>query len=310
VGGETHSARHAATILDIGRKQGDDVTCRSAWSFALDEPGSNWSDEAVELAVAGYFDLWKLKLAGQTPVKLHKYREISEATGRNVKSVERKFQNISAVLEFIGLPWLPGLAPLRNYQRALIAAVEARVDGIWHQEPDNSRANPGLSDVVILFPEQTPQVEPPITSGNPQLERLARKFDPALRDLQNRKTGLIGEELVYRSEIARLNQAGRSDLAKKVKWISQEEGDGAGYDIRSFEADGTERFFEVKTTVGHRRTPFYLSRNEREFAEEAPESFRIFRLYEIGMAPRSFLIAPPLDSALILEPSVYRASFG
>ncbi|MFO1175548.1 MAG: DUF3883 domain-containing protein [Paracoccaceae bacterium] len=138
---------------------------------------------------------------------------------------------------------------------------------------------------------------------------VERDLDPG-RDLRNRKTGLIGEELVYYSEIARLNQAGRSDLAKKVKWVSQEEGDGAGYDIRSFEADGTERFFEVKTTVGHKRTPFYLSSNERDFAEEAPNNFRIFRLYEVGRSPRSFLIAPPLESALILEPSVYRASFG
>lgn len=276
----------------------------------MEEPGSNWSDEAVELAVAGYFDLWKLNLQGQTPVKLQKYREISEVAGRNVKSVERKFQNISAVLERIGLPWLPGLAPLRNYQRALIAAVEARVDGFWNFEFVYKRANPDMADAIILFPEQTPLIEPPLASTNSDLERLARKFDPALRDLRNKKAGLMGEELVYRSEIARLSHAGRPDLAKKVKWVSQEEGDGAGYDIRSFEPDGTERFFEVKTTIGHRRTPFFLSRNERDFAEEAPGQFRIFRLYEVGKTPRSFLVAPPLNSALILEPSVYRASFG
>ncbi len=276
----------------------------------MEEPGSTWSDEAVELVVAGYFDLWTQNLQGRSHVKLHKYREISEATGRSVKSVERKFQNISAVLERVGLPWLPGLAPLRNYQRALIAAVEAKVDGFWNFDLPDKPAKIGVSDVVVLFPEQAPQIEQPIVSESPELERLARKFDPALRDLRNRKTGLLGEQLVYHSEIARLNQTGRPDLATKVKWVSQDEGDGAGYDIRSFESDGTERFYEVKTTIGHRRTPFYMSRNERDFAEEAPDNFRIFRLYEVGRSPRSFLIAPPLDSALILEPSAYRASFG
>lgn len=276
----------------------------------MEEPGSSWSDEAVELAVAGYFDLWNQNLTGKNPVKLHKYREISEVTGRNVKSVERKFQNISAVLDRIGLPWLPGLAPLRNYQRALIASVDRHVGKFWDAGLPVQEKSPGLADVTILFPEQTPVIEPPIVSSNPELERLARKFDPALRDLRNRKTGLMGEELVYHSEIARLSQAGRPDLAKNVRWVSKEDGDGAGYDIRSFEVDGTERFYEVKTTVGHRRTPFFLSRNERDFAEEAPNNFRIFRLYEVGRAPRSFLIAPPLDSALILEPYVYRASFG
>lgn len=276
----------------------------------MDEPGSIWSDLAVELAVAGYFDLWKQNLSGQNPVKLQKYRQISEATGRSVKSVERKFQNISAVLERIGLPWLPGLAPLRNYQTVLIAAVEAIVDDFWNFELPGKPAKLALSDVIVLFPEQTPQMEQPVVSSSPELERLARKFDPALRDLRNRKTGLLGEELVYYSEIAKLNQTGRPDLADQVKWVSRDEGDGAGYDIRSFETDGTERFYEVKTTVGHRRTPFYLSRNERDFAEQAPDNFRIFRLYEIGRSPRSFLITPPLDTALILEPSVYRASFG
>lgn len=276
----------------------------------MDEAGSNWSDIAVEIAVAGYFDLWQRTLQGQSPVKLHKYREISAQIGRSEKSVERKFQNISAVLERVGLPWLPGLAPLRNYQHVLIVAVEQKIDSFWNFDFPETNKQQGLADVKVLFPEQTPPLEPPIVSKNPDMERLARKFDPALRDLRNRKTGLVGEELVYRSEIARLQQAGRPDLAQKVKWVSKEDGDGAGFDILSFENDGTERFYEVKTTIGHRRTPFYLSRNERDFAEEAPDNFRIFRLYEVGRSPRSFLIAPPLDNALILEPSVYRASFG
>jgi len=276
----------------------------------MEEPGSSWSDEEVGLAVEGYLDLWTAHLRGEIPAKLQKYREVSAISGRSVKSVERKFQNISAVLERIGLPWLPGLAPLRNYQRALIAAVEVRIGAFWNLELPDRKEVRALSEAPILFPEQPPQIEPPIVSANPDLERLARKFDPALRDLRNRKTGLMGEELVYHSEIARLTQSGRADLARQVRWVSREDGDGAGYDIRSFEPDGTERFYEVKTTVGHRRTPFYLSRNERDFAEEAPRNFRIFRLYEVGREPRAFLIAPPLDSALILEPSIYRASFG
>jgi Domain of unknown function (DUF3883) len=56
-------------------------------------------------------------------------------------------------------------------------------------------------------------------------------------------------------------------LASKVKWVAQEDGDGAGYDILSFSPNGQERFLEVKTTVGHQRTPFFLSRNEKDFAE-------------------------------------------
>jgi hypothetical protein len=253
--------------------------------------------------------MWKAALAGHTPVKLHKYRELSDSTGRSVKSVERKFQNISAVLERLGLPWIPGLAPLRNFQNALIQAVESQVIEIWTTDLVGESTASEATEPKVLFIEEAPTLEGPVVSNSSELERVARKFDPALRDLRNRKTGHGGEELVYRSEIARLNAVGRSDLASKVKWVSQEEGDGAGYDIRSYENDGSERFYEVKTTIGHRRTPFFLSRNERDFAEEAPNQFRIFRLYEFGNSPRSFLISPPLESALILEPSAYRASF-
>ncbi|MEA5162471.1 DUF3883 domain-containing protein [Cereibacter johrii] len=276
----------------------------------LELPGSDWNQREIDLAVSIYFEMWSMSLAGNKPNKSSYYRSFLEATGRSVKSIERKCQNISAVLERLGLPWLQGLAPLRHYQNALTAAVDAHVSKIWHSEDLIPESAPGLSDVLVLFPEQTPALEPPIITANPEMERLARKFDPALRDLKNRKIGLRGEEIVFHSERARLSAAGKPELAKMVKWVSQEEGDGAGYDIRSFETDGTERFYEVKSTIGHRRTPFFLSKNERDFAEEAPENFRIFRLYEIGRTPRSFLIAPPLDSALILEPSVYRASFG
>lgn len=274
----------------------------------LEEPGSSWSDRAVALVVDSYFDMWKQSLQGHKPVKMQMYRHISEQTGRNVKSVERKCQNISAVLERIGFPWLPGLAPLRNYQKSLLVAVEAKVQAFWDFDIHGRVPNHESPGVIVLYPEQIPLPQQPVVSGNPELERIARKFDPALRDLRNRKTGLLGEELVYHSEIARLNLAGREDLASRVKWVSQEDGDGAGYDIRSYEPDGTERFLEVKTTIGNKWTPFYLSRNERDFAEEAPNNFRIFRLYEVVWSPKSFLIAPPLDSALILEPSVYRAS--
>jgi hypothetical protein len=44
--------------------------------------------------------------------------------------------------------------------------------------------------------------------------------------------------------------------------MSEEDGDGAGYDIASFAPDGRPRLIEVKTTNGWERTPFHISRNE------------------------------------------------
>src|SRR3546814_1877033 len=59
-----------------------------------------------------------------------------------------------------------------------------------------------------------------------------------------------------------LSAAGRDDLADKVRWTSVQDGDGFGFDIRSFEADGREKLIEDKTTNGWERTPFHISRNE------------------------------------------------
>lgn len=43
-------------------------------------------------------------------------------------------------------------------------------------------------------------------------------------------------------------------LAKKVRWVSDLDGDGYGYDVESFETDGQQRLLEIKTTCGNERT--------------------------------------------------------
>ncbi len=58
-----------------------------------------------------------------------------------------------------------------------------------------------------------------------ELERLVSKFDPVERDLRNRSLGRAGEEFVLEIEKRKLEKSRRPDLLKKIKWISQEEGD-------------------------------------------------------------------------------------
>ncbi len=272
--------------------------------------GSDWTQSEIDLVVSDYFVMRAQYFQGGTPVKVRHYEEIMKATGRTKGSVESKYMNISATLERLSLPWLRGYAPLRNFQGALLSSVEKFVAKEWNEEVVPLPLPNTAQEYGQLFLDQAPEVGAPLVSSNAELERIARKFDPALRDERNRKTGLAGEKRVLDSEIARLNAEGLPELAKKVTWVSQELGDGAGYDILSFDRNGAERFLEVKTTIGHKRTPFFLSRNERDFAEEASERFRIFRLYEWGKEPKAFLIKPPLENSLILEPTAYRASFG
>ena len=65
----------------------------------------------------------------------------------------------------------------------------------------------------------------------------------------------------------------------------------------------------MKTTNGSARTPFFLTRNERDMALERPDEWWIYRVHLFSREPRIFKISPPLEDALSLNPEVWRASF-
>ena len=156
---------------------------------------------------------------------------------------------------------------------------------------------------------------PPTLSNQPppqeldQMLHIARKFDVAGRDERNRALGRAGEERVLAHERAALRTAGRDDLARKVRWVSEEDGDGAGYDIASFAPDGLPRLIEVKTTNGWERTPFHITRNELAVAEERRSEWRLFRLWNFSREPKAFELHPPLDAHVSLTATTFQASF-
>lgn len=110
------------------------------------------------------------------------------------------------------------------------------------------------------------------------------------------------------SERATLAAAGRADLAARVRWVADEDGDGAGYDVASFEPDGTERLIEVKTTNGWERTPFHLTSNEIAVAEARRDVWQLIRLWNFARQPRAFAIRPPLDAHVSLTPTSFLAA--
>lgn len=275
----------------------------------VDPTGTDWTDTEVDLIVADYFDMLRLERAGEPFVKAHRNAALQELTGRSKGSIEFKHQNISAVLLRLGLDWITGYKPMANFQAGLLAGVERYLD--TRSEVligASSTVSPGLAEGTHLFLEPPPALTAP--SPDPQsLARLVRKFDPAARDARNRQLGRAGEQKIFEFEQRRLRAGDRSDLARKVRWVAQEDGDGAGYDILSFDAAGRERLLEVKTTSGHQTTPFYLSENERLLSEERPAAFRLVRLYGFGRDPRAFELVPPLSASVMLRPAHYRAAF-
>jgi len=127
------------------------------------------------------------------------------------------------------------------------------------------------------------------------------------RDFRNRQLGKAGEEFVVDLERERLAHRDRDDLARKVRWVAAEDGDGAGFDVLSFDTQGSERLIEVKTTNGAAQTPFFLTRNEIEVAGERPEHWHLYRVHLFAQQPQIFTARPPLDKALAMSPEVWRA---
>ncbi|HAX24150.1 MAG TPA: hypothetical protein PK593_07890 [Thermomicrobiales bacterium] len=97
-----------------------------------------WSSEEIDAIVDAYFQMLGDEVAGRDVVKMHRYRELhrNELPSRTEKAIERKMQNISAVFDRHGLPFIQGLAPLRNTQADLESAVEERlIELVWIRRP-------------------------------------------------------------------------------------------------------------------------------------------------------------------------------
>jgi hypothetical protein len=269
--------------------------------------GQDWTDEELDRIVADYFDMLGEEIVGVPFNKAAHNRILRDHVDRSKSSVEFKHRNISAVLVELGLPRIRGYFPAENYQGTIIAAIDRFLShhpSALHPE----KVVQGWTEAQGLFVGSPPPLLP-IAPRKVDMERLVRKFDPVERDFRNRKLGRDGEEMVFHFERRRLQQQDRPDLAKKVKWVSEELGDGAGYDILSFDARGKDRLIEVKTTVGADVTPFYITRNELSVAAERPDAFRLCRVFDFTENPRMFELAPPLEKFVHLSPLSYKASF-
>jgi hypothetical protein len=272
--------------------------------------GADWSDEELDLIVGDYFAMLGEELAGRAYVKRRRAEALMQRIGRTHRSVEFKHMNISAVLAELGLPTIRGYKPKANYQNAIFAAIDRYLSAHGALLVPAPPPLVGVAEAAALFEAPPPAPDFSRTPRPQALERLVRKFDPVERDFRNRALGEAGEQRVFELERSRLEAADRKDLARKVRWVSKEDGDGAGYDIRSFDLAGAERLIEVKTTCGGAKTPFFITRNEKALSDERPDAFRLYRVYEFARAPRLFTLAPPLERALVLETATWRAGFG
>jgi len=271
-----------------------------------------WTDEENDKIVADYFAMLADDVEGRPYNKAAHNRNLQGVIDRGAGSIEYKHQNISAVLKGLGEDWIPGYKPAFNFQMTLVDAVARwlALNSEWLNRGPVRQNTEGLAESAQLWIGPAPTLTNlPPPDETDQMLAIARKFDIADRDERNRALGRAGEERVMAHERATLTRAGRPELADRVRWVSEEDGDGAGYDIASFSPEGHQRLIEVKTTNGWERTPFHISRNELAVAESRRTDWHLLRLWNFSRDARAFEIRPPLDAHVTLTPTSFQASF-
>ena len=94
------------------------------------QTGQPWTQSEIDVLVAAYVDMLRRELRGERVVKAERVRALREIlSARTVVSIERKMQNVSAVLDERGYAFIDGYKPLPHYQRDLIGAVLDAIEG-------------------------------------------------------------------------------------------------------------------------------------------------------------------------------------
>ena len=271
----------------------------------------HWSQEEVEATVSDYLGMLAMELRGRPFNKAeHNRILLSRLNQRSRGAIERKHQNISAVLIELGYPYIDGYKPLFNYQDLLHRVVTERLlvatdlqQAATAAVEQSMEMQPAVNDLLSI------QVAPPIRAKEtPKLyDREPRVRGLVVRNYlemesRNRSLGTAGEELVFEYERQRLWKAGKRDLADRIEHVSNTKGDHLGFDIQSFETDGRERLIEVKTTRFGELTPFFASKNEVEVSAQREAEYQLYRLFKFTEQPRLFILPGSLRKSCSLDP--------
>lgn len=134
-----------------------------------------------------------------------------------------------------------------------------------------------------------------------------KKPDYPKKTVRNMAIGTRGEQIVKEFEQRKL--INYAELRKGIKWIS-EKTDGQGYDIDSFETDGTPMQIEVKSTTKKfmGKAEFYLTEFERSISTDLSNYYLYYLSDVLSKTPKICAIKAPFnegEQGVILSPTAY-----
>jgi len=278
---------------------------------------SAWSEAEVLAIVEDYFSMLAMELKGIPYNKAQHNRELAQRLNNRSKgSIEMKHMNISAIMHELGMPAISGYKPFSNYQRNILPdavldrlAANPDLTAIVSDDVNTVVQVPTVSDILARL-ENPPKVgqQPKSKEAREPTGKYKVRTNYLELEASNKSLGDAGEQFAINFERARLIAAGKDSLADKIEHVAETQGDGAGFDILSFEPNGRDRLIEVKTTKYGRYSPFFISAYELSFSEQHAKNYHLHRIFQFRDNPRLFSLPGSVEKNFILSPTEYRAS--
>lgn len=140
----------------------------------------------------------------------------------------------------------------------------------------------------------------------------ARKVEFDKLNAERKEIGDKGELLVHNDQKNKVKTFA-PELVRKIRHVSKKDGDGAGFDILSFDDKGSINYIEVKTTKGKKETPFYMSLNEYDFYQLHKSNFVIARVYnfdtKLCVGDIEYIKGSEFDTHFVKEINSYKIKF-
>ncbi len=186
--------------------------------------------------------------------------------------------------------WFRGYEHFYN-QKEIDTSALSKVEPDWFDYVNQSMREDILKTNIRTLFEDTQEVD---IIFDQRIQEVADSKNRTKKDIGN-----LGEALVCSHEKMRLKVNGYYDFIRLVQ-IVDSPAYHPGYDIDSYEADGTEnhRYIEVKTTISKQQInlySFHMSPNEWRVAETIKEHYCVYRLMLSKERKTLFVLRNPVQ---------------
>lgn len=208
--------------------------------------------------------------------------------------------NSTTLVEIINQPFLPKAEHTIN-------DISSNVSTSYSETPPIEQLH--KIDVDNVDPIYIDSTYTSQSSKSSKSKRILAKKDHETSSKKNALVGLKGEQCVIKAEINRLmSENAPKHIIDRIQHLSLIS-DSYGYDILSFNYDGTPRYIEVKTTTRSSSDfSFEITANEYQTALELGENYYIYIVFNItSLHPKIWPIKNPFTNGnVVVTPIKYR----